>query len=104
MKKNNYFVSVSSAEVTEVPIPDDNGQFEIIATEEEVLEIENYFKSIDDETKSGLKYLGKPFHEKPVDQKRYAGEEGLVKIYKLLYKYGTAKTKEDIDSFGILNE
>lgn len=103
MNKTNYFVSMSNTEVTEAPMPG-HGQFEIIATKEDVLEIENRFKSIDDETKSGLKYLARPFHEEDVDQKRHEGEEELIQIYRLLYKHGTAKTKEDIDSFGILNK
>lgn len=101
MVKKKIFVTVNAAEVREVSIPGDV-EFEIIATEEDVLEIQNIFNRMDDETKSGLKYLARPFNEKSVDQKRDNESDDMVAIYELLHKLGTDETREDIESMDIL--
>lgn len=102
MIKKQYFVSVNSGDISEVPIPDE-GQFEIIATSEEIKNIQYLFNQMDEETKSGLKYLARPFNEQKVDEKRAQNEKDLIQVYQLLFEYGTRETKENIKSFGILD-
>lgn len=102
MNIKRYFVTVNTAEIREVSIPDDI-EFEIMATQEDILEIQTLFSRMDQEEKSGLAYIVRPFNENIVDDKRDQYNDDLIKIYELLYRLGTEETKESIVSMKILN-
>ncbi len=46
--------------------------------------------------KDAVKFVGKPFDERPVDEKRDNYEEDLITVYHKLYELGTDETKKEI--------
>ncbi|GEN88261.1 hypothetical protein [Oceanobacillus sojae] len=96
MARNKYFVTVDTEEISEVSLPDNGIEYEIYATPEEVKEIEVLFARKDKNAKDAVKFVGKPFDERPVDAKRDSYEEYLIAIYRKLYELGTDETRKGI--------
>ncbi|WP_077604427.1 hypothetical protein [Oceanobacillus sojae] len=96
MVRNKYFVTVDTKEVSEVSLPDNGIEYEIYATPEEVKEMEVLFAEKEKNAKDAVKFVGKPFDERPVDAKRDNYEEYLIAIYRKLYELGTVETKKKI--------
>lgn len=101
--KNNYFVAVKTKEVREMPIDDDQVEFEIIATEDEVKEILELFHKMDNNSKETMQYIIKdPFDEWSADDERDEYEKNLELVYKRLFEFGTFDTKDKIKKLGII--
>ncbi len=96
MARNKYFVTVDTEEISEVSLPDNGIEYEIYATPVEVKEIEVLFARKDKNAKDAVKFVGKPFDERPVDAKRDSYEEYLIAIYRKLYELGTDETRKGI--------
>ncbi|WP_080875402.1 hypothetical protein [Oceanobacillus timonensis] len=96
MARKKYYVTVDTEEVSEVSLPENGIEYEIYATQEEVKEIEVLFARKDKNAKDAVKFVGKPFDERPVDRKRDNYEAYLIAIYRKLYDLGTDETKNEI--------
>src|SRR5699024_8582374 len=100
--KQSFFVSLAKETITEVSIPDTT-EYEIIATEEEIDEIKALLR---DNEHHNISFAAsnlpvKPFSEQEVDRKRQHEHDNLLRIYHLLYKYGTMETKQKLNEIGL---
>ncbi|UUI04113.1 hypothetical protein NP439_05350 [Oceanobacillus jeddahense] len=96
MARKKYYVTVDTEEISEVSLPDNGIEYEIYATPEEVKEIEVLFTRKEQNAKDAVKFVGKPFDERPVDAKRANYEGDLIALYRKLYDLGTDETKKEI--------
>lgn len=100
--KKSFFVSLAKELITEVSIPDTT-EYEVIATEEKIDELRALLR---DNAHHNISFATsnlpvKPFSEKEVDKKRQMEQDNLLKIYQLLYKYGTQETKQKLNEIGL---
>lgn len=101
MERKKYFVTVDTEEISKVSIPDDSIEYEIYATPEEVKEIEVLFAEKAKNAKDAVKFVGKPFDERPVDATRNNYEDYLIGLYRKLYELGTEQTKNEIKELNL---
>ncbi|WP_077326171.1 hypothetical protein [Virgibacillus siamensis] len=97
MERKSYFVAVDFKEVREMSIPDNEIEFEIVATPDEVKELEELFRDTKKDGRKAAEYIGKPFDEWGADDKRTHYDEHLIEIYRFIHGLGTAETKERIE-------
>lgn len=102
-ERKSYFVAVDFKEIREMSIPDNEIEFEILATRKEVKELEELFRDTRKDGKKAAEYLGKPFDEWGADDKRLNYDEHLIKIYRFIYGVGTPETKEKIEQLKLFN-
>ncbi|WP_174613290.1 hypothetical protein [Virgibacillus ihumii] len=93
-ERKSYFVSVDFKEVREMSIPDNEIEFEILATHNEVKELKELFRDTQKDSKGAIEHLGKPFDEWGADDKRSNYDRHLVKIYRFIHELGTSETKD----------
>lgn len=104
MTKKQYFVSIAKQEITDIPIPGQGAEYEIIADDQDIETIKQLFKSADQYEKDASSYiLLNPFDEWGVDDNREGYAEDIQEVYEILYKLGTEKTKNKISQLGILS-
>lgn len=103
--KKTYYVKVATGEVNRLPIEDNSVEYEIYATYEEALELENLFH---EQNKAGSKaaeyHYAKPWDDKEVDQELTDYDQEMVLIYEKIYQLGTPETRRQIEEIGILNQ
>jgi len=100
LNKKIYYISIDSNEIREVSIPDSEKEYEIIATPENIKEIEILMRKQKQSSGDAVEYLAKPFHEQGTDDKRAEYDSSLIEIFKKIYELGTEKTKEEIKNIG----
>lgn len=96
MVRKKYYVTVDTEEISEVSLPENGIEYEILATPEEIKEIEVLFARKEKNAKDAVKFVGKPFDERPVDAKRDNYETYLIALYRKLYDLGTNETRNKI--------
>lgn len=99
----HYYVTIDTKEISEVSIPDNGIEFEIIANKMEIKEIQELFRQQGQNSKDAVKYLAKPFDEWGADNERNRYDRNLMKLYQRLYELGTGATKSKINELGIIN-
>lgn len=101
MDKTKYYVSVQAGTILENQ-GDATYEFEIEATPEEILKLEELFEErldVEDDNYIRAHIPGVPYHhDSPNDQY----DRSLNNIYSLIYELGTADTKKHIESMHIL--
>ena len=100
LNKKTYYISIHSNEIREVSIPDSDKEYEILATPENIKEIEILMRKQEQSSGDAVEYLAKPFHELGADEKRAEYDSSLKEIYKKIYELGTAKTREELKHIG----
>lgn len=98
--RKSYFVSLEKAHISEVSVPDST-EYEILATEDELKQLEQLFNQKEDHEKKAVEFLAKPFNEWGADDERDAYDTKLIDIYNLIYQLGTNETKEKINKMGL---
>ncbi|MFC4557105.1 hypothetical protein ACFO3D_02625 [Virgibacillus kekensis] len=101
IERKSYFVTVDTEDIREFSVPESGIEYEIIATPQEVKEIQELFIEKDKDGRNAVKYLKKPFDEWGADDTRNRYSDHLIEIYRRLYKLGTAETKEKISQLGL---
>lgn len=99
-ERKRFVVDMDGMEVREIVL-DDGIEYEIIATYEEVKQIEKLFEKLKDDTAESLKSLFLPFNEGKVDDEREVYNEHLIEIFRIVKNLGTKKTKENIASMKV---
>ncbi len=89
--------------ISETPLPG-GYQFEIYASEMDLIELQSKFNNLKQTSQDALKYIGTPFDEWGVNEERETYQNELMSIYSLLYNLGTEKTKQNMIETGILKE
>lgn len=98
----NYYVSVQAGTIMERQ-EDGPYEFEIIATKEQVDQLQEIFekmKTADNQSywSSHIPFI--PYHE---DKENDAYDLHLKKAYQFIYEHGTEETKQHIESINILD-
>ncbi|PAV29990.1 hypothetical protein CIL05_08925 [Virgibacillus profundi] len=101
--RKHYFVTVDTQDIREISIPDSGIEFEIIASQNEIEEIEKLFMKKNKNAKKAVQYLAKPFDERGADSEREGYDEHLMEIYRKINELGTMQTKEKIKEIGLFD-
>lgn len=99
--KKQYFVNVDTEEIREISIPDSGIEYEIIASFDEIKEIELLLIEKRKNAKQAVEYVKKPFDEWGADEERNKYESDVMSLYKRIYDLGTITTKEKIKEIGL---
>ncbi|MGM8211765.1 hypothetical protein ACLIBH_03115 [Virgibacillus sp. W0430] len=100
MNRHKYYVKIEEKEIRKEPLPDGTN-YAILATENEVQEINNMFVNMENESKEALKHIFKPFNERSVDRERNKYDRNLRTVYERIYHLGTTETKAKIRKLGL---
>lgn len=101
-QKKTYFVTIATGDIRKESLPQNDIEYEVNATFDEIKEIEMLFTEKDKDAQEAAKYLGKkPFDEFGADSERYDYEDHLVKIYRKLYEVGTEETRNKIKELNL---
>lgn len=74
-EKKHFFVTVDTQDIREMSIPDSGIEYEIIANQNEIEEMEDLFRKKNKNAKDAAKFLAKPFDEWGADDEREAYED-----------------------------
>ncbi|WP_249869796.1 hypothetical protein [Oceanobacillus saliphilus] len=102
--KKHYFVAVDTKDIREISIQDNQVEYEIIADDNDLLQIEQLFHKMENESKNAIEDIHvRPFDEAKVEEERDTYEGMLMNVYKMIYMLGTDETKEKIKKLGIID-
>lgn len=101
-QKEQYFVSVATAKISQIPNAQDN-DFAIMATKREVDELRRLFTNMDDADKmshirSAIPFL--PYHN---DQANENYDHNITEAFQMIYELGDDEAKTLIDESGVLS-
>lgn len=102
MDKKTYYIAVGPGEVMNNQ-GDASYEFEIIATEEDILKLQDLFKETDNASQGSFSdaYLPWKVYYSSESNQEYDGN--LMEVYRTLHKLGTEETKRHIESMHILH-
>ncbi|MEI3609351.1 hypothetical protein [Pseudogracilibacillus sp. SO10305] len=99
--KKSYFISLDKESITKVSV-DDTTEYEVIATEQEIKELEVLLR--DNEHQNfwfAMRNLAtKPFDEDEVEDIRQTEHDNLMEAYKFIYRFGTDETRRKLEEIG----
>ncbi|WP_407271937.1 hydrolase [Radiobacillus sp. PE A8.2] len=101
MEKNTYFIDIGSQEISQVQVGDNN-DFTINATHEEVHQLRELFKNMynaDIQSFFRAHVPAMPYHN---DKSNDRYDEGIKKAFEMIHKLGDEKTRDHIESMGVL--
>lgn len=104
MEKKTYYIAVGSGEILEAEHVVGNYEFEIEATEEEIVQLENLFEDLNEDTQATMYRAHIPYRLYHHDNDNDWYDLHLVEIYRKLHELGTEETKQHIESMGIMND
>ena len=99
-QKKTYYISVGNGQISQVKTAD-TYNFEIHATDEEILQLREYFDKGYKEDLGSFVRSHVPFVEYHHDSNNDRYDAQLQKAYQLIYDLGNHKTKELIAQMGI---
>jgi hypothetical protein len=102
MDKKTYYVAVGSSEILEPEDATGNFEFEIIASEEEVDQLQELFEDSEDAQDATFIRAHLPFPLQDNDRGNSDADYYLKQIYSKLHELGTYETKAHIESMHIL--
>jgi len=79
-----------------------NIEYEIVADEQDITQLDALFNQLSDEENHALTYIVNFFDERPVDDNRDAYGNSLIDIYRHIYRLGTEKTKKEIEETSMI--
>jgi len=103
-EKKTYYVTVGSAEILEPEDVIGNFELEIVATEDEIDQLEELFddRLVSEEASAVRAHI--PFREYHQDVPNDDYDRSLAQIYKLLHQLGTPETKKHIEQMNVLEQ
>jgi len=99
--KKNYYISVTHRLVQEVP--NESTEFEVLLDEEDLSVLRDKIGEMAKEDEYTLKRAPVPYKSADHDEAPDRFNRRLTEIYVLLYRNGTAKTREAIMNMGVLS-
>ncbi|MFB5664218.1 hypothetical protein [Alteribacillus sp. HJP-4] len=109
MEKQKYYVNlnpISMDEVSPVRIPDSNLiQYEIEVTPDELEEVLFLLGEVQDhDVERQNLFTFRHFNEALTETDRHEYQDGLDKVFQMIYKYGSAETKKQVESIHLIND
>jgi hypothetical protein len=102
LDKKNYYVTVGSSEILEPQETIGNFDFEILATEEEIDQLQELFEESEDAQDDTFFRAHIPIRLYHNDKENDTADYYLSQIYSKLYELGTDETKAHIKNMNIL--
>ncbi|MFH5185432.1 hypothetical protein ACHHV8_23835 [Paenibacillus sp. TAB 01] len=102
MDKKTYYIAVASGEILEPKDMTGNFEFEILASEEEIDQLQEMFEDsaeAQDDTAARAMIPVRDYH---LDKENDAADYYLTEIYRKLHELGTPETKSHIESMNVL--
>ncbi|MFE5319147.1 hypothetical protein ACFQ88_10595 [Paenibacillus sp. NPDC056579] len=103
MDKKTYYVAVASGEILEPEDMNGNFEFEILANEEDIDQLQELFEEQAEAHDDTAARAMIPIREYHNDKENDAADYWLREIYRKLHALGTPETKQHIESMNILN-
>ncbi|MFD0695889.1 hypothetical protein ACFQZT_17560 [Paenibacillus sp. GCM10027628] len=101
MEKKKYYITVGTGEVLENK-EDLNYEFEILASEEEVDQLQELFEETDNSSQSSYESSFLPWNVYYNNESNQEYDYYLTEVYRMLHQLGTEETKRHIESMHIL--
>lgn len=101
MEKKTYYISVASGEVLEPEDMTGNFEFEILASEEDIDQLEELFEESAEAQDDTAARAIIP-SENHFDKENDTADHNMTEIYRKLYELGTPATKSHIESMNVL--
>lgn len=102
MEKETYYISVGSRGISQIKTASPF-ELEIEATHEEIQALRGIFNEMYDADVMGFVRAHIPFMPYHNDHENDLIDWDLTNVYQMLYNLGKPKTKQHIESMGILN-
>lgn len=102
MEKKTYYIAVGSGEILEPEDVTGNFEFEILATEEEVDQLQEVFEELAMNEEDTAVRAMIPFREYHLDKENDVYDWNLTELYRMLHKLGTPDTKRHIEAMNVL--
>ena len=102
MDKKTYYIAVASGEILEPKDMTGNFEFEILASEEEIDQLQEMFEDsaeAQDDTAARAMIPVRDYH---LDKENDAADYYLTEIYRKLHELGTPETKSHIENMNVL--
>jgi len=102
MDKKTYYIAVASGEILEPKDMSGNFEFEILASEEEIDQLQEMFEDsaeAQDDTAARAMIPVRDYH---LDKENDAADYYLTEIYRKLHELGTPETKSHIENMNVL--
>lgn len=98
--RQKYYVTLNPQDFGIGHIRDDSQviQYEIEATDQELHEVQQFIQKYGDEIYDVVENLFHPFNLRYLNDENNETSSNLNHLYQIVYKYGTAKTKLDLES------
>lgn len=98
--RQKYYVTLNPQELGIGEIRDASQliQYEVEVTEQELDEIQQFIEKYSDELHDFSDILLHPFNEREVNEDNQQSLDNLEELYRLVYKFGTEKTKRDLEN------
>lgn len=100
--KKTYYIKVNTGEITQTPTAS-AWDFKIEATDEEIIELREYFNQNYDNEWAGFFRAHVPFLEYHNDKQNDAYDATIKKVYGIIYQLGDQEAKSHIESMGVLD-
>ncbi|BAC14277.1 hydrolase [Oceanobacillus iheyensis] len=103
MDKQKYFISVGEGEISQVRYQN-NDDFVIYATEDEITLLRSKFEDMHESSFDSFKRAHIPFMPYHNDEANDMYDNTMTEAFQLLYDLGDEKTKNHIQTMGILSD
>ncbi|MFD1739246.1 hydrolase [Bacillus salitolerans] len=101
--KKTYYISLARGEISQISTASP-WNYKIEATDEEIVQLREYFDQIYSSDWQGFFRAHTPYIEYHHDPTNDAYDETIQKVYGLIYELGDEETREHIDQEGILKD
>lgn len=102
-KREQYFVSVATGKISQIPNAQDN-DFKIMATQSEVNKLRRLFTNMYDADNMSHIRSSIPFQPYHDDKANDDYDYNLTEVYRMIYELGDEEAKSMIDEAGILSD
>jgi hypothetical protein len=104
MDKRTYYVAVGAGDILDAEIgPVENFDFEIVASQNELDELQELFEDTNEAESRNAHYAVIPYDSTTHDSQNGLYDKNLREIYVKLYELGTAETRSHIEKMHVLH-
>lgn len=98
--KKSYFVSVNHGIIQDVP--GDSNEFEVLVSEDELTVLQDLLNNLGREDDYAFRRAAVPYKSADHDEAAEQFDEGTIRLYRYLYRVGSAKTQQTIEQLDVL--
>lgn len=99
-QKQRYFVSVNHGLIQEVR--NDSNEFEVLLAPGELTALQDLLKALSQEDEYAFRRAFVPYKSADHDEAIRQFDDGTIRLYQHLHRYGTSETRQAIEELDIL--